>query len=89
MFDPEDFQRNDSVTNTEAYRDEVTLLFYMISDRMGPKASALLELTQGIFLVMGCTNHPRNSHDLMSREVNTPLRDQYIFVEGTFPRHSS
>lgn len=57
MFDSEDFQRNDSVTKTEAYRDEVTLLFYMISDRMGPKASVPLELTQGVILVMGCTNH--------------------------------
>lgn len=89
MFDPEAFLRNDSVAMTQAYRDEATLLFYIVSDRTEPKASALLALTQGVFLVMGCANHPRSSHDLTSREVKTQLYDQHVFVEGTFPKYSS
>lgn len=89
MVDPEDFQRDASVAKTQAYRDEATLSFYMVSDRTGPKASALLALTLGVFLGMGCANHPKSSHDLMSREVNIQLYDQYIFVEGTFPQYSS
>lgn len=44
MFDPEDFQWNDFVAKTQAYGDEGTLLFYMVSDRPRPKASDLLTL---------------------------------------------
>lgn len=50
MVDPEDFQRDAFVAKTQAYRDEATLSFYTVSDRTGPKASALLALTLGVFL---------------------------------------